>query len=150
MSIMKIIKTKEELLAMSPDDYMNNQQLDYFERFINDEININYKRIAAIESEIQSIRELTDLEEVDRIQNQNDLEFNVDQQNRCKNSIKKLEAALIRIANSKGKVGDDKEFGYCQYSGDEIGLKRLLIDPTILLTIEEQQEEELKKKQFAQ
>lgn len=141
MGIMKIIKTKEELLQMSPDDYMNDQQLDYFERFINSEIDEIYRRVGSIESEIQEIRELTDLEEVDRIQNQNDLEFNVDQQNRCKNSIKKLEAALMRIK--------DKDFGYCKYSGEEIGLKRLLIDPTILLTIEEQQTAELKAKHFA-
>ncbi len=37
--------------------------------------------------------------------------------------LKKIEAALVRI--------DEDEFGYCAECGEDIGLKRLEIDPTI-------------------
>jgi DnaK suppressor protein len=46
-------------------------------------------------------------------------------------SIVKIDAALARI--------EDGSYGYCAESGDEIGLKRLLVQPTSILSVEEQE-----------
>ena len=40
------------------------------------------------------------------------------------------------------------EYGYCDETGDAIGLKRLLARPTANLSIEAQQRRELKQKMY--
>ena len=50
------------------------------------------------------------------------------------NLLKKIDAALERL--------DNKTFGYSLLSGDEIGLKRMLVRPLATLTLEEQEDAE--------
>jgi DnaK suppressor protein len=40
------------------------------------------------------------------------------------------------------------EYGYCEETGEPIGLKRLLARPTATLSIEAQQRRELRQRQF--
>ena len=44
---------------------------------------------------------------------------------------------------------DEGEYGYCQDTGEPIGLKRLLARPTATLSVEAQERREQLKKQFA-
>lgn len=54
--------------------------------------------------------------------------------------IKKVQQALASI--------DSGEYGYCEETGEPIGLQRLLARPTATLSIEAQQRRELRQKQF--
>ena len=54
--------------------------------------------------------------------------------------LKKIEQALRRI--------DDGSYGYCEETGEAIGIPRLLARPTATLTIEAQSRRELKQKLY--
>jgi DnaK suppressor protein len=54
--------------------------------------------------------------------------------------LKKISQALSRI--------DSGDYGYCDETGEPIGLRRLLARPTATLSLEAQQRRELKQKLF--
>ena len=54
--------------------------------------------------------------------------------------LKKVEAAIRRI--------DEGEYGYCEETGDPIGVARLMARPTATLSLEAQQRRELKQKMY--
>jgi len=54
--------------------------------------------------------------------------------------LRKIDAALARI--------DDGTYGYCDETGEEIGLKRLEARPVATLSLEAQERRELAERQF--
>ena len=54
--------------------------------------------------------------------------------------LKKVQAAIERI--------DDGDYGYCEETGDPIGVARLMARPTATLSLEAQQRRELKQKMY--
>ena len=60
--------------------------------------------------------------------------------NRSRKLISKINAALLRIKNDT--------YGYCEETGEPIGLKRLLARPVATLTIEAQEKHERNEKIF--
>ena len=54
--------------------------------------------------------------------------------------IRKISSALIRI--------DDGSYGYCDETGEEIGLKRLEARPVATLSLEAQERREMAERQF--
>ncbi len=56
--------------------------------------------------------------------------------------MKKVDQALARI--------DDGAYGYCEETGDAIGLPRLLARPTATMSVEAQQRRELKQKLYGE
>ena len=54
--------------------------------------------------------------------------------------LRKIDSALIRI--------DDGSYGYCDETGEEIGLKRLEARPVATLSLEAQERRELAERQF--
>jgi len=56
--------------------------------------------------------------------------------------LKKIDQALARI--------DDGSYGYCEETGEAIGIQRLLARPTATLTIEAQERREMKQKMFGE
>ena len=54
--------------------------------------------------------------------------------------LRKINEAILRI--------DDGTYGYCEETGDEIGIKRLEARPVATLCLEAQERHELKEKQF--
>jgi DnaK suppressor protein len=54
--------------------------------------------------------------------------------------LKKIAQALQRI--------DDGSYGWCEESGEPIGIARLLARPTASLTLEAQERHEQRKRQF--
>ena len=55
---------------------------------------------------------------------------------------------LSKIAKAIKKI-DDNTYGYCEETGDPIGLKRLIVRPIATLTIEAQEKHEKNEKIFA-
>ncbi|MFE8645998.1 RNA polymerase-binding protein DksA [Sphingomonas sp. NCPPB 2930] len=54
--------------------------------------------------------------------------------------LKKIEQSIVRI--------DAADYGYCDETGEPIGVGRLLARPTATLSLEAQQRRELKQKMF--
>ena len=135
---MKAISNEEDLLKDLPDNYMNAEQLEFFRL-----------RLVKLAEELRSnAGDTTDnLRESDifpdpadraSIEEENSLELRT--RDRERKLLKKIEQALERISN--------KEYGYCEESGDPIGLERLLARPTATLSIEAQQRREKRRRQF--
>ena len=62
--------------------------------------------------------------------------------NRNKKLINKIDSAVKRI--------DEGTYGYCEETGEEIGLKRLMARPSATLTLEAQEKHEKQEKIFAE
>jgi DnaK suppressor protein len=134
----KVITSEKELLAQSADDYMSPAQLDFFRR-----------KLKALESELRAnagettehLREtvlVPDPADRATIEEEHALELRT--RDRERKLIKKVQQALMRIESG--------EYGYCEETGEPIGLKRLLARPTATLSIEAQQRRELRQRQF--
>ncbi|MDA0847421.1 MAG: RNA polymerase-binding protein DksA [Burkholderiaceae bacterium] len=134
----KMIETEEQLLAQPESQYMSAAQLDFFRR-----------RLVALEAELRAnagettehLREnvlVPDPADRATIEEEHALELRT--RDRERKLIKKVQQALSSI--------DSGEYGYCDETGEPIGLQRLLARPTANLSIEAQQRRELRQKQF--
>ena len=131
--------TEEELLAMPDGEYMNEKQLDFFRA-----------RLQALKDDLLSnagettehLREDTSIvpDPADRatIEEEHALEL------RTRDRERKL---LKKISQSLGRI-DSGDYGYCDETGEPIGLGRLLARPTATLSLEAQQRREMKQKRF--
>lgn len=118
--------TETQLLKMSDADYMNDQQLSFFKDLLLKQKN---ELTSAIENAKKSLSESernTDLNDVASSQEMQQLYLRtVDRQGK-----------LLRKVNSALRCIDNGEYGYCEVSGEPIGLKRLLARPTATLSVE--------------
>jgi DnaK suppressor protein len=134
----KPIATEKELLAQPADQYMSPAQLDFFKR-----------KLIALEAELRTnagettehLREtvlVPDPADRATIEEEHALELRT--RDRERKLIKKVQQALALIESG--------EYGYCEETGEPIGLQRLLARPTATLTVEAQQRRELRQRQF--
>lgn len=131
--------TEEEILAAPEDDYMNDKQLMFFQQrlfemrqsLIDDNNNEN---ISSLETERAA-------DESDRATQEEQYWIQVHMKERASNLINDIDKALHRI-----RTGD---YGFCEDTGEEIGIQRLLIRPTSLYTAENQARRELQTRQYA-
>lgn len=134
----KKVLTAEEILKMPDDDYMNAQQLEFFRR-----------RLADLEKELRAnadqttvnLRETTVVPDpADRATIEEEHALELRTRDRERKLLKKVQAAIKRI--------DDGDYGYCEETGDPIGVARLMARPTATLSLEAQQRRELKQKMY--
>ncbi len=128
-----------ELLAMPESDYMNDTQLAYFKAkltVMRDEILENARETGEHLKENEVFADPNDRATVEE---ENLLEQRV--RDRERKLLKKINASLARI--------EAGEYGYCQETGDPIGLPRLLARPTADLSIEAQEKHERLEKLYA-
>ena len=131
--------TEPELLAMPEAEYMNEKQLEFFRA-----------RLQALKDDLLSnagettehLREDTSIvpDPADRatIEEEHALEL------RTRDRERKL---LKKITQSLGRI-DASDYGFCDETGEPIGLGRLLARPTATLSLEAQQRREMKQKMF--
>ncbi len=123
------------LRAMPPEDYMNEAQLEYFRALLEKRLeSLGYSRTVTVPdpSEEQPIEsgDRANLEE-ERAIATSIIEHNAEQR-------AEVEAALKRIA--------DGTYGYCEETGDPIGIPRLLAYPSAVYAIEVQERHERARK----
>lgn len=134
----KKVLTAEEILKMPDDDYMNAQQLEFFRRRLTD---LEKELRANADQTTVNLRETTvvpDLADRATIEEEHALELRT--RDRERKLLKKVQAAIKRI--------DDGDYGYCEETGDPIGVARLMARPTATLSLEAQQRRELKQKMY--
>ena len=120
--------TAEEILKMSDDDYMNDEQLEFFRRRLSDMETVNLRETTVV----------PDPADRATIEEEHALELRT--RDRERKLLKKVQAAIKRI--------DDGDYGYCEETGDPIGVARLMARPTATLSLEAQQRRELKQKMY--
>ncbi|WP_435929987.1 RNA polymerase-binding protein DksA [Dryocola sp. BD613] len=132
------VAEKETILAMPPEHYMNAQQKDFFRRLLGHDMKELRDHIAEMKQQLQIGEESGDEGDIAIREEQLRLLFRqIDRESRL---IPKYEAALQRI--EKG------EYGFCQDTGEPIGLQRLMLRPTAELSIEAKIKEEKVEMQY--
>jgi len=137
------VKTTEliseaQLLKMSEKDYMSLQQLEFFKdrlQKLRDEILKN------ADATTENLREnilVPDPADRATIEEEHALELRT--RDRERKLLKKVEQALSRIESG--------EYGWCEETGEAIGISRLLARPTANLSLEAQERRELRQKLF--
>ncbi len=129
----------EELMAMPESEYMNEKQLEFFRmklQALKDDLLSNAGETT------EHLREDTSIvpDPADRatIEEEHALEL------RTRDRERKL---LKKISQSLGRI-ESGEYGFCDETGEPIGLGRLIARPTATLSLEAQQRRELKQKMF--
>jgi RNA polymerase-binding transcription factor DksA len=61
-----------------------------------------------------------------------------------------MNAAQLKFFRQALASIDDGTYGYCEETGEPIGIQRLLARPTATLTIEAQERREMKQKMFGE
>ena len=131
--------TEAELLAMPDSEYMNDKQIDFFRARLQaqkDDLLSNAGETT------EHLREDTSIvpDPADRATIEDEHALELRTRDRERKLLKKISQAMARL--------DSGEYGYCDETGEPIGLARLLARPTATLSLEAQQRRELKQKMF--
>lgn len=130
--------TDDQLLAMSEDDYMNDLQLEFFKLRLK---NLEKEILDNANATTDNLREtqfVPDPADRATIEEEHALELRT--RDRERKLLKKVQQSLVSI--------DDGDYGWCEETGDPIGLPRLLARPTANLSLEAQERREKRQKQF--
>ena len=122
------------------EEYMNPMHLEYFRQKL-----VLWKEDLLKESGItlDELREggLNEPDMNDRASNETEKALELRTRDRMRKLIKKINQALDRV--------EEKTYGYCEETGDPIGLARLEARPVTTLTIEAQERHERLEKTHA-
>jgi len=131
--------TEDEVLAMPDSEYMNDKQLEFFRvklQQLKDDLLSNAGETT------EHLREDTSIvpDPADRATIEEEHALELRTRDRERKLLKKISQSLARI-----EAGD---YGFCDETGEPIGLGRLIARPTATLSLEAQQRRELKQKMF--
>ncbi|MGE5338921.1 MAG: RNA polymerase-binding protein DksA [Gemmatimonadota bacterium] len=132
------LPTEEELLKMSDADYMNHDQLAFFKYRLQQ---MEKELLANAGETTEHLRETVIVPDpADRATIEEEHALELRTRDRERKLLKKVQASLAAI-----EAGD---YGFCEETGDPIGIPRLLARPTATLSLEAQQRREMKQKLF--
>jgi DnaK suppressor protein len=134
---------KFEPYQLRPDEpYMTDQQLAHFRTMLETWKKDLMKEVdnTIIEMKEASVTVLADPN--DRATQEEAFNLELRTRDRERKLIRKIEEALQQI--------DDKEYGYCESCGVEIGIRRLEARPTAVLCIDCKTLDEIREKRTAQ
>ncbi len=128
-----------ELLAMPDSEYMNDKQIDFFRATLQGQKD---DLLSNAGETTEHLREDTSIvpDPADRATIEEEHALELRTRDRERKLLKKISQALTRL--------DTGEYGFCDETGEPIGLPRLLARPTATLSLEAQQRRELKQKMF--
>lgn len=131
--------TDAELLAMPDSEYMNNTQLAVFRLKLS---KLKSDILNSAGETTEHLREDTSVvpDPADRATIEEEHALELRTRDRERKLLKKIEQSIARI--------DAGDYGYCDETGEAIGVGRLLARPTATLSLEAQQRRELKQKMF--
>ncbi len=129
----------EEVLAMPDEQYMNALQLAFFRLKL---VQLKTDILANAGETTEHLREDTVIvpDPADRATIEEEHALELRTRDRERKLLKKIEQSISRI--------DSGDYGYCDETGEPIGVGRLLARPTATLSLEAQQRRELKQKMF--
>lgn len=119
------------------EPYMNEKQLNYF-RMLLLEWKHSIHQAAGQTLQLLQDGPIREPDLNDRASSETDWGIELRTRDRQRKLIAKIDAALRRI--------DEGEYGYCEVTGDPIGLLRLIARPVATMTVEAQQAHERREK----
>jgi DnaK suppressor protein len=121
------------------EPFMNERQKDYFRRKLvdwkSDILRESRETLGALADESSKLPDMAD-----RASSETDRSIELRARDRQRKLISKIDAALRRI--------EEGTYGYCEETGEPIGLKRLDARPIATLSIEAQERHERREKVY--
>ena len=121
------------------EEYMNEMQLEYFRQKL-----LNWKKslIGQSKDTMDDLRQggLNQPDQIDRASLESDKALELRTRDRARKLISKIDEALKRI--------EDGVYGYCEDTGEPIGIERLEVRPVATLSIEAQERHERMEKTY--
>ena len=132
--------TESELMKQPKSEYMSAAQRKFFKHRL---LELQTQMRDNADATTEHLRELAVAPDpADRATQEEEHALELRTRDRERKLLKKIEAALLRL--------EDGSYGYCEETGDPIGVPRLLARPTATLTIEAQERRELKQKMYGE
>lgn len=131
---MAIVTLPPNYKPLKKEPYMNDMQIEYFRQKL-----LVWKSEVIKESEdtLNSLKEEGGINEpdiTDRATVETDMALELKSRDRLRKLIKKIDKALAKI--------DDGSYGYCEETGEPIGLDRLEVKPNAEYSLEAQERHE--------
>ena len=121
------------------EEYMNEMQLEYFRQKL-----LNWKKslIGQSKDTLDDLRQggLNQPDQIDRASLESAKALELRTRDRARKLISKIDEALKRI--------EDGVYGYCEDTGEPIGIERLEVRPVATLSIEAQERHERMEKTY--
>jgi DnaK suppressor protein len=130
ITIEDIQNLPKDYLPSEEEDYMNRNHYIYFYSSLSNLRHQYTKDIDGVDSNIISLRDFSDSDEVDIASRYTEMSNALLQKERLINLVKKIDQLLSQI--------EDGVYGYCQETSQKIGIKRLLANPTATKCIQVQ------------
>ena len=125
--------------AKRGEAYMNDSQLSYFKQLLtmwkNDLIDEVDRTVVHMKDEASNFPDPND-----RATQESEFGLELRTRDRERKLLKKISSALVRIGEG--------DYGYCDETGEEIGLKRLQARPVATLSLEAQERREKAERQY--
>ena len=126
-----------DYVPSAEEDYMSDRQLEFFRKLLKD-----WKKSIsdAAHGTLQNLADgpIRDSDLNDRASSETDWGLELRTRDRQRKLVAKIDAALRRI--------DRGEYGYCEVTGDPIGLGRLIARPIATMTVEAQEAHERRER----
>ena len=123
------------------ESYMSPQQQEYFRQKLlgwrEDLVEESRETINHLQSEVRDVGD-----EAERATRETENSLELRTRDRYRKLIRKIDKALIRV--------DEGDYGYCEETGEEIGLDRLEARPIATLCLDAQERWELRQKQIGE
>ena len=137
MSTATILAEKPDYRPSEDEEFMNERQLEYFkQKLLNwkeDILRESRETLVHLQSETENHPDLAD-----RATSETDRALELRTRDRQRKLISKIDEAIRRI--------EDKSYGYCEDTGEPIGVARLEARPIATLSLEAQERHEKMEK----
>lgn len=132
------LPSETELLAMSESDYMNDRQLAFFRERLRELEQGILNNAGQTTEHLREAQFVPDPADRATIEEEHALELRT--RDRERKLLKKVQQSLARIESG--------EYGWCEETGEAIGLPRLMARPTATLSLEAQERREKRQKLY--
>jgi len=123
------------------EKYMSAQQQQYFRQKLlawrEELVEESRETISHLQSEVRDVGD-----EAERATRETENSLELRTRDRYRKLIRKIDKALIRL--------DEGDYGYCEETGEEIGLDRLEARPIATLCLDAQERWELRQRQLGE
>jgi len=121
------------------EEYMNAEQLEFFKQKLTvwrDElVEESRETISNLQTEVRDVGD-----EAERATRETENSLELRTRDRYRKLINKINKTLVRL--------DEGDYGYCEETGEEIGLERLQARPIATLSLDAQERWEIRQKQM--
>jgi DnaK suppressor protein len=133
------IKLPKGYQPSDKEEYMNAEQLEFFKQKLTvwrDElVEESRETISNLQTEVRDVGD-----EAERATRETENSLELRTRDRYRKLINKINKTLVRL--------DEGDYGYCEETGEEIGLERLQARPIATLCLDAQERWEIRQKQM--